>query len=127
MRQKSKVLWQQTVWIKKRREEDLDRFRQYTTVAAAKEAFEDAGLDMEKEDPYRVGCALLVPVSEAYSPSNVNTKNFWQKDHPESILLLVFLLMITNMATGNCNHSAWFKRKKYQRGNCLRDRYAFHW
>ena len=36
-------------------------------VAAAKEAMEDSGLDMTKEDPYRVGCAIgsgvgLVPL-----------------------------------------------------------------
>ena len=35
----------------------MEPFAQYA-VAAAKEAFEDAGLDMEKEDPYRVGCAI---------------------------------------------------------------------
>ena len=32
----------------------MEPFSQYA-VAAAKEAFEDAGIDMEKEDPYRVG------------------------------------------------------------------------
>ena len=32
----------------------MEPFSQYA-VAAAKEAFEDAGLDMSKEDPYRVG------------------------------------------------------------------------
>ena len=32
----------------------MELFSQYA-VAAAKEAFEDAGMDMEKEDPYRVG------------------------------------------------------------------------
>lgn len=33
----------------------MELFCQYA-VAAAKEALADAGLDMEKEDPYRVGC-----------------------------------------------------------------------
>ena len=32
----------------------MEPFSQYA-VAAAKEAFEDSGIDMEKEDPYRVG------------------------------------------------------------------------
>ena len=32
----------------------MELFSQYA-VAAAKEALEDSGLDMEKEDPYRVG------------------------------------------------------------------------
>ena len=35
----------------------MEPFAQYA-VAAAKEAFEDAGLDMEKEDPFRVGCSI---------------------------------------------------------------------
>ena len=35
----------------------MEPFSQYA-VAAAKEALEDAGLDMEKEDPYRVGVAV---------------------------------------------------------------------
>ena len=34
-----------------------DKFSQFA-VAAAKEAIEDSGLDMEKEDPYRVGCSV---------------------------------------------------------------------
>lgn len=32
----------------------MELFTQYA-AAAAKEAFEDAGIDMEKEDPYRAG------------------------------------------------------------------------
>ena len=32
----------------------MELFSQYA-VAASKEALEDAGIDMEKEDPYRVG------------------------------------------------------------------------
>lgn len=60
----------------------MEPFAQYA-VAAAKEAFEDAGLDMSKEDPYRV-VVPSVPVLEAYSPSSVSTKNFWKKDLPES-------------------------------------------
>ncbi len=35
----------------------MELFCQYA-VAAAKEAFEQAGLDMEKEDPFRVGCSI---------------------------------------------------------------------
>ena len=35
----------------------MELFSQYA-VAATKEALEDAGLDMEKEDPYRVGVAV---------------------------------------------------------------------
>ena len=35
----------------------MEKFSQYA-VAAAKEAFAMAGLDMESEDPYRVGCSI---------------------------------------------------------------------
>ena len=35
----------------------MELFCQYA-VAAAKEAFAQAGLDMEKEDPFRVGCSI---------------------------------------------------------------------
>ena len=35
----------------------MELFSQYA-VAAAKEAFADAGLDMEQEDPYRVGTII---------------------------------------------------------------------
>ena len=35
----------------------MEQFCQFA-VAAAKEAIEDAALDMEKEDPYMVGCAI---------------------------------------------------------------------
>ena len=35
----------------------METFSQYA-VAAAKEAMEQSGLDMSKEDPYRVGCSI---------------------------------------------------------------------
>lgn len=35
----------------------MESFSQYA-VAAAKEAFEDAGLDMAEEDPYRIGTII---------------------------------------------------------------------
>ena len=35
----------------------MERFSQFA-VAAAVEAMEDAGIDMEQEDPYRAGCAI---------------------------------------------------------------------
>ena len=73
-------------------------FSQYA-VAAAKEAFKDAGIDMTKEDPYRVGTVVgsgigsLQTIEKEYStilnrgPSKVNP--------------LMVPLMISNMAAGN--------------------------
>ncbi len=50
----------------------MELFSQYA-VAATKEALLDSGIDMEKEDPYRVGTLALV--SEACRQWSVNTKN----------------------------------------------------
>ena len=44
-------------FIDKKAARRMERFCQFA-VAAAKEAMEDAGIDMSKEDPYRAGCAV---------------------------------------------------------------------
>ena len=44
-------------YIEGRASKRMEPFSQYA-VAAAKEAIEDSGLDMEKEDPFMVGCAI---------------------------------------------------------------------
>ena len=44
------------LWIS-RQPREWKQFSQYA-VAAAKEAMEQSGLDMSKEDPYRVGCSI---------------------------------------------------------------------
>ena len=73
-------------------------FCQYA-VAAAKEAFEDAGLDMEKEDSFRVGVIVgsgigsLPQVESNYE--KILTKG------PGKVNPLMVPLMISNMAAGN--------------------------
>lgn len=42
-------------YIDKREMRKMDRFTQFALIAAS-EAMEDSGIDMEKEDPWRVGC-----------------------------------------------------------------------
>ncbi len=44
-----------TQFIDKREARKMDRFTQFALIAAS-EAVADSGLDMEKEDPWRVGC-----------------------------------------------------------------------
>ena len=44
-----------TEFIDKREVRKMDRYTQFALIAAA-EAMADSGLDMEKEDPWRVGC-----------------------------------------------------------------------
>ena len=76
----------------------MDSFCQYA-VAAAKEAFEDAGLDMEKEDSFRVGVIVgsgigsLPQVESNYE--KILTKG------PGKVNPLMVPLMISNMAAGN--------------------------
>ena len=48
----------------------MEAFCQYA-VAASKEALEDAGIDMEKEDPYRVGCSIGSGVERKHNGGNL--------------------------------------------------------
>lgn len=76
----------------------MDAFSRYAVVAA-QEAFNQAGLDMEKEDPYRVGVIIGsgiggLPVMEA-EHSKLMEKG------PGRVSLLMVPMMICNMAAGN--------------------------
>ena len=42
-------------YVDKKEARKMDKFTQFA-IAAADEAVKDSGLDMEKEDPWRVGC-----------------------------------------------------------------------
>lgn len=76
----------------------MEAFSQYA-VAAAKQAIEDSGLDIEKEDPYMVGTAI---------GSGIGSLDAMEREHkklmekgPSRINPLLVPLMITNMAAGN--------------------------
>ena len=86
----------------------MEPFAQYA-VAAAKEAFEDAGLDMSKEDPYRVGCAIGSGVGSLQSIEREHKKLLEKR--PSRINPLLVPLMITNMATGNVTIQLGLKGK----------------
>lgn len=76
----------------------MEPFCQYA-VAASKEAFEDAGLCMDKEDPYRVGAIVgsgigsIQVVEREYT--TITTKG------PSRVHPLMVPMMISNMAAGN--------------------------
>ena len=53
----------------------MELFSQYA-VAAAKEAIEQSGLDMTKEDPFRVGCSVGSGIG---SKNNIGQINFFVK------------------------------------------------
>lgn len=86
----------------------MEPFAQFA-VAAAKEAFEDAGLDMSKEDPYRVGCAIGSGVGSLQSIEREHKKLL--EKGPSRINPLLVPLMITNMATGNVTIQLGLKGK----------------
>ena len=76
----------------------METFSQFA-VAATKEALENAGLDMEKEDPYRVGVAV---------GSGIGSLQAMERDHkkllekgPSRVNPLLVPMMISNMAAGN--------------------------
>ncbi len=78
-----------------KRMEDFSQF----AVAATQEAFAQAGLDMEKEDPYRVGCCVGSGVGSLQSIER-EYKKLLDKG-PGRVNLLLVPQMITNMAAGN--------------------------
>lgn len=73
-------------------------FSQYA-VAAAKEAMENSGLDMEKEDPFRVGCAVGSGIGSLQVIEQEHTKLL--DKGPKRLAPLMVPLMISNMAAGN--------------------------
>lgn len=86
----------------------MEQFCQFA-VAAAKEAIEDAALDMEKEDPYMVGCAV---------GSGIGSLQAMEREHirltqkgPGKVAPLLVPLMISNMAAGNVSIAFGLKGK----------------
>ena len=86
----------------------MEKFCQYAVVAA-KEAIEDAGLNLEEEDPYMVGCSV---------GSGVGSLQAMEREHerllekgPGRVAPLLVPLMITNMAAGNVSIQFGLKGK----------------
>ncbi len=86
----------------------MDRFAQFA-VAAAKEAIEDAGLDMEKEDAYRVGCSIGSGIG-SLERSEIEYEKLTTKG-PNRVSPLMVPLMISNMAAGNVSIAFGLKGK----------------
>lgn len=86
----------------------MEPFCQYA-VAAAKEAIEDAGLDMEKEDPYRVGCAIGSGVGSLQAVEREHKKLL--EKGPSRVNPLLVPMMISNMAAGNVSIQFGLKGK----------------
>ena len=76
----------------------MELFSQYA-VAAAKEACADAGLEMEKEDPYRVGVIVGSGIGSLATVEKEYEKIL--EKGPARVNPLMVPLMISNMAAGN--------------------------
>lgn len=86
----------------------MELFCQYA-VAAAKEAIADAKIDMEKEDPYRVGCAVSSGIGSLQAMEREHTKLL--EKGPGKVNPLLVPLMISNMAAGNVSIQFGLKGK----------------
>lgn len=86
----------------------MEPFSQYA-VAATKEAIEDAGLDMEKEDPYRVGCAIGSGIGSLQAMEREHKKLL--EKGPSRVNPLLVPMMISNMAAGNVSIQFGLKGK----------------
>nr|WP_125141718.1 beta-ketoacyl-ACP synthase II [Clostridium transplantifaecale] len=86
----------------------METFSQYA-VAAASQAIKQAGLDMEKEDPYKVGISIGSGIGSLQAIEREYTK--LQTKGPGRVNPLLVPLMISNMATGNVSIQFGLKGK----------------
>lgn len=86
----------------------METFSQFA-VAAAKEAMEDSGLDMTKEDPYRVGVSIGCGVGSLQRMESEEHKLVTKG--PSRISPLMVPMLISNMAAGNVSIQFGLKGK----------------
>ena len=76
----------------------MELFSQYA-VAAAEEAIKDSGIEMEKEDAYRAGCAIGCGVGSMQAIEREHTRLVEKGSNRVGPLFIP--MMISNMAAGN--------------------------
>lgn len=86
----------------------MELFSQYA-VAAAKEAMEDSGLDMEQEDAYRAGCVIASGIGSLQAIEREHKK--LMEKGPSRVNPLFVPMMISNMAAGNVSIAYGLKGK----------------
>lgn len=84
-----------TEFIEKKEARKMDRFTQFAVIAAS-EAVKDSGLDMEKEDPWRVGCITGSGIGGILTFEEQHT-NYMEKG-PGRVSPFFIPMMIANMA-----------------------------
>lgn len=97
-----------TQYMDKKAARRMEQFCQFA-VAAAGEAIKDAGLNMEKEDAFRVGCSV---------GSGIGSLQAMEREHdrltqkgPSRVSPMLVPLMISNMAAGNVSIAYGLKGK----------------
>ena len=94
--------------IDKKSAKRMERFSQFA-VTAAGEAIKNAGLDMEKEDAFRVGCAVSSGIGSLQSIERDYVRLL--EKGPSKVSPLWIPLMISNMAAGNVSIAYGLKGK----------------
>lgn len=86
----------------------MERFSQFA-VAAAEEAFQDSGLHMEQEDPFRAGVIIGSGVGSLQEVESASDRI--REKGPSRVNLLLVPRMISNMAAGNVSIHLGFRGK----------------
>ena len=86
----------------------MEEFSQYA-MAATKEAMENAGIDMEKEDPFRVGVAVGSGIGSLQAIEREHSKLL--EKGPNKVNPLFIPMLIGNMAAGNISIAFGLKGK----------------
>lgn len=86
----------------------MELFSQYA-VAAAKEAFADAGIDLAQEDPYRAGVIIGSGIGSLKTVEDNYTRIV--EKGPSRVNPLMVPMMISNMAAGNVSIAYGLKGK----------------
>lgn len=86
----------------------MEPFSQYA-VAAAREAYEDSGLNIEEEDPFRAGVIVGSGIGSLQELERSYDKLL--KQGPNKVPPLMVPLMISNMAAGNISIQLGFRGK----------------
>lgn len=94
--------------IDKKAARRMEDFSQYAVVAA-KEALDDSGLDMEKEDAFRVGVSVGCGIGSLQCVQT-NYKKLMEKG-PNRVAPLMIPMLISNMAAGNISIQFGLKGK----------------
>lgn len=97
-----------TEFMDKKAARRMELFSQYA-VAAAKQAMDDSGLDMEKEDPFMVGCSIGCGIGSLQCVEK-NYEKLLEKG-PNRVAPLMIPMLISNIAAGNVSIQFGLKGK----------------